>query len=243
MYTEVAVPRLGVVWTSAADSADAEIPADGSADLILIEDELLIAGPSTRSLRTRGSPGPVIGLRFEPGLIGAYLGGDPSDIRDLRVLARDIIDARSRSLAENAMRALLATGAASADASPAQRDEFLSLTGRLQGALEFEPDPRGIAAAHVIRAAASRGSSADDVADLLGCSTRQLRRRMAGSFGYGYAALRRVIRVERALRAIRSGTPLADAAAIAGFSDQPHLTREFRALAGAPPAQFSASGA
>jgi AraC-like DNA-binding protein len=40
--------------------------------------------------------------------------------------------------------------------------------------------------------------------------------------------------LERALHLARSGTPLATVAAVSGYADQPHLSREVRALAGVP---------
>jgi AraC-like DNA-binding protein len=51
----------------------------------------------------------------------------------------------------------------------------------------------------------------------------------------------RGIRAEAARRAIAAGTSLADAAAIAGFADQSHLTRVFRALHGITPRMYQAA--
>ncbi|HEX8615209.1 MAG TPA: AraC family transcriptional regulator [Telluria sp.] len=47
-------------------------------------------------------------------------------------------------------------------------------------------------------------------------------------------------RVHRARQLIEAGTALADAAARAGFADQPHMTRQFRAVLGITPAQWRA---
>ncbi|MBK0418009.1 helix-turn-helix domain-containing protein [Leucobacter sp. CSA1] len=65
---------------------------------------------------------------------------------------------------------------------------------------------------------------------------------MLQAFGYGYAALRRVLRAERARRLILAGSSPATAAQLAGYADQPHLTREFRRMIGASPAQLAAGG-
>jgi len=54
-------------------------------------------------------------------------------------------------------------------------------------------------------------------------------------------AYSRVLRFERAVALIVNGTPPAEVGAICGFSDQPHLNREFRALAGRAPGAFAAS--
>lgn len=45
-------------------------------------------------------------------------------------------------------------------------------------------------------------------------------------------------RLDRARRLLLDGLPIAEVAAAAGFHDQPHLTRHFRALLGTTPAAF-----
>lgn len=54
------------------------------------------------------------------------------------------------------------------------------------------------------------------------------------------AAYVRNRRVHRAKQLIETGTALADAAARSGFADQPHMTRQFRAVLGVTPAQWRA---
>jgi AraC-like DNA-binding protein len=66
---------------------------------------------------------------------------------------------------------------------------------------------------------------------------------MLERFGYPYSTLARIQRVKRAQALLTSGQTLGDAAAQAGYSDQPHLTREFKRLVGATPGQFLASSA
>jgi AraC-like DNA-binding protein len=61
-----------------------------------------------------------------------------------------------------------------------------------------------------------------------------LHRRSLDAFGYGPKTLARMLRLQRALAAARSGVPLADTAMRTGFADQAHLSREVRALAGIP---------
>jgi AraC-like DNA-binding protein len=53
--------------------------------------------------------------------------------------------------------------------------------------------------------------------------------------------LDRVLRMNRALAAARTGLPLASVAAQTGYADQAHLTREIRALTGVPPRALLAS--
>lgn len=73
----------------------------------------------------------------------------------------------------------------------------------------------------------------------LGWTTRTLHRRCLESFGYGPAVLRRVLRFRRAAALLYAGVAPAAVAAAAGYADQPHLSREVRALAGVAPAQLA----
>ncbi len=54
--------------------------------------------------------------------------------------------------------------------------------------------------------------------------------------------LRRILRFRAAVGLAREGVPAADAAARAGYADQPHLSREVRALAGVPLGTLLAAG-
>jgi transcriptional regulator GlxA family with amidase domain len=72
-------------------------------------------------------------------------------------------------------------------------------------------------------------------------SERQLRRRCQHAFGYPPAMLARLLRLHRFLdlaRTAQRGTGLAALATAAGYADQPHLTRESRALTGRRPSAF-----
>ena len=76
-----------------------------------------------------------------------------------------------------------------------------------------------------------------EMAATLGLSERQLRRRIQESVGYSPRTLARIMRFQRFL-ANRERNPardLADLAISSGYADQPHLTRECRALTGLTP--------
>jgi AraC-like DNA-binding protein len=71
-------------------------------------------------------------------------------------------------------------------------------------------------------------------------SRRQIERRFRDAFGMSPSRLRRIERFRRASRqlVVEPGASLARLAAACGFSDQAHMTREFRALAGVPPTGY-----
>jgi AraC-like DNA-binding protein len=70
-------------------------------------------------------------------------------------------------------------------------------------------------------------------------SERELQRRFAEHVGYGPKTLQRVLRFQRFLEKIAlPGIDLAGAAALAGYADQAHLSRETRRLADLTPRQL-----
>lgn len=95
-----------------------------------------------------------------------------------------------------------------------------------------DPAPEEVRAIELIRGgAASVGAVADDT----GWSREHLTRRLRRRFGFGAADMIRLERFDRAAGHISDGVTLARAAAMAGYADQPHMTREFGRLAGTTP--------
>ena len=117
------------------------------------------------------------------------------------------------------------------------RDPAGGLLEWLAGAVRDSPaDPLGPR----VHALARRATPVAEMADQLGLSARQLHRRCLPVFGYGPRRLSRILRMTRALDRARAGLPLAEVAAVCGYADQAHLTRELAALAGAPPTSLLA---
>lgn len=86
-----------------------------------------------------------------------------------------------------------------------------------------------------------------EVAARVGWSVRHLEQRFRGETGLGPKEAARVVRFDRARRALAgraaAGRPLdlAGLAGAAGFADQAHLTREWRAFSGLPPTRWLAA--
>lgn len=240
MYREIELPGLGVLWRSERSvgaGAPAVIPADGSADIILRDDELVVAGPSTRWLLGSGSiHGATIGLRFTPGHAGRALELDASELRDSLVPATDVLAPEVRRRGERLLRVLGESFGADVGKRPGT-DPRIAL--RARSAEPFDIGAPGWTA-EALRMA-RRGATAARAAAVLGYSERQLQRRMLQHFGYGYTALRRVLRAERARGLLGSGSSVEAAATRTGYSDQAHLTREFGRIVGTTPARFVAA--
>lgn len=227
VYQEAVMDMGSALWRSAGSPASI-IAADGCVDLILRDDDVWVAGPSTTWIHTRsdGSSG-SLGLRFPPGDATELLRINLAEVTDQVVLAEDLLDgAVARRMRKTLRRAR----------------ESWSEPGPIAGLSEVADRPSSPWVA-LIREHSRRGTAASEVAVLLGWSDRTFRRGMLERFGYPYSTLARIQRVKRAQALLTSGRTLGDAAAQAGYSDQPHLTREFRRLVGATPGQFLASSA
>jgi AraC-like DNA-binding protein len=77
------------------------------------------------------------------------------------------------------------------------------------------------------------------ICDRIGRSRRHLAMRFREQIGLPPKTVGRVLRFERAVSLLRRGDALADVAFECGYYDQAHLSRDFRAFAGKPPAAFA----
>ncbi|MBY0287837.1 MAG: AraC family transcriptional regulator [Mycobacteriaceae bacterium] len=75
-----------------------------------------------------------------------------------------------------------------------------------------------------------------DLATRIGLSPQRLRALARQQLGMPLARWRVWTRLRRAAEALQQGRSLADAAAVAGFADQAHLTRQMREMMGLTPA-------
>lgn len=226
MYSEWQVGGGVVLWRSRARPAGV-IPADGCVDLILREEQVLVAGPSTRWIATlRAGEGGSLGLRMPPGTASGVLRADLAELADRLLPLEDVV---GRARAGVLRDALVAD-----DDSHRLSRHLGGLTMNAIAESGWSDAVRRHARADVpARAAAARTGDSD----------RTMRRLMLRRFGYGYATLVRIERARRAQELLQRGAPVAVAAARAGFADQSHLSREFRRLVGASPGQFSARAA
>jgi AraC-like DNA-binding protein len=233
-YAEWQAPaRLGgavaCLWTSVVpDGADREtlVLPDGCSDLIWEQGVgCIVAGPDTGPAGGTTKAGTVVvGVRFRPSAGGLVLGLPLSEVRDQRVRLADLLPAAARRLP--------------ATLDPAEAAaRLLDITGILVA--DRAPDGAMTRAAVLLRDPAAR---TEDVADQVGLSVRQLRRRCHAAAGYGPKTLQRVLRFRRFVRMLDAAVEppdLATAAVLAGYADQAHLTRECSALSGLTPAALA----
>ncbi|MEU4482665.1 helix-turn-helix domain-containing protein [Micromonospora sp. NPDC023966] len=230
MYREGPAPGIpgAVRWASVSPGErPVRVLPDGCLDLLWSSRAgLLVAGPDRTAHLSVSVPGERwVGLRLPPGTGPAVLGVPADELRDQRVPLADLWGQAAAELAERI---------AAADApgrSIAAVLEEVAL-GRLRVA--GGPDPLGARVAARLAAGATVAATAAEV----GLGARALHRRSRLLFGYGPKTLARILRMRRALDLAGGGTPLAEVAALAGYADQAHLTREVKELAGVPPTRL-----
>jgi AraC-like DNA-binding protein len=231
-------PFVECLWRRDLSGDDVEdrgvVLPDGRIDLVWVGGgEPLIAGPQTRFVpRPLAPPYVAVGARFHPSVGPALLGVPAHELVD-RHVALAAIDAAGAVALRRRLPALLEPdGAAAGIARAVAR----------WSADAARPDPVVRAAVRLLDAP---GIAVERVANQVGFSERELRRRFRASVGYGPKTLQRVLRFQRVLARLSDGQqpdiPLAQVALSAGYSDQAHMTRETRELAGITPAQLAQS--
>jgi AraC-like DNA-binding protein len=225
-YREYASPMgvegvAGCLWENDRVRMKSQLVVpDGCVDLVWFGSHgLKVVGADTgpRVVEPLGSA--AVGIRLLPGAAGAVLGIPASEVRDQQV---------DLSLVWGSETGL--TAQVMSTASPSDR---LGLLARAVMQRRAAPDPLVVAAA---RALAQPSARVARVADGLGVSERQLRRRTLDAIGYGPKTLARVARLRR-LMAL-DGEELAVRAVLAGYASQAHMTEEVRRLTGSTPVRF-----
>lgn len=214
------------VWTQTVgpDEHVQRVVPDGCVDLIWLDGRLELAGPDTGPRFARLDRGSVIaGVRVPPGAARLLLDSVPaSEARDRQIDLADLWGPPARPLADR-----LAHATGPEDAASVLEHVALSRLPHFTRDLAIES-----AIAQLCRFPAAPVTV---LADHLGLSERQLRRRFLATVGYGPKTLATILRFRRATHLGAGRGDLADLAATAGYADQAHLSREVRRLTGVTP--------
>ncbi|MEU8171612.1 AraC family transcriptional regulator [Microbispora hainanensis] len=235
MYRERAsqVPDAVLWWTTSPGPAAGErrVLPDGCMDVIWADGTLLVAGPDTAAHVVDDRPGArYVGLRFGPGTGPMIFGVPAHELRDQRVPLADLWPgAEARRLTERAAEAADAVDDMVDDAAARLGTVLEEAAARRLGAAPRRVDTALVGAVvEGVRAGLPVARIAADA----GVGERRLHRRCLDAFGYGPRTLGRILRMNRAVDLAREGTPPAMVAAVTGYADQAHLSREVRALTG-----------
>src|SRR5262249_51822083 len=115
------------------------------------------------------------------------------------------------------------------------------LSARLERARTLVSEAETVAQAVALMRRARGGVGVQKVAAALGVGERWLERAFARQVGYAPKTLARVVRFQSAVRLVQTSAPRPwiEIAYDAGYADQAHLVREFRALAGVTPVAYA----
>ncbi len=189
-----------------------------------------------------GMPGTPDGFGYrilyvEPALVQAALGGHPLPFVAEPVQRPSPATAALVALLEDMAEPIDELGGMSAAAAVAD-----ALTAAAGGG--DEPASIDLAAVTAVReyidAHPTEGVRANLLERIAGLDRWTIARQFRAAFGTSPDRYRTMRRLGVARRAIAAGTPLAEAAAAAGFADQSHMTRQFGRAYGMTPGRFAA---
>jgi len=187
----------------------------------------MLAGPTSRASVIEFEQGHAhVSVTFALGAASRFAGPDVPGTRD-ELVPLELLWGRSGAC----LRDRVLEAGTPQEALSVMEDVLLQqLTGTLA------PDPAVVAAARAL----SRGIGVGQVADDLGLLPRTLRRRFTAQVGLTPKRFARVQRMQRVVQDLdgQACVDWAAAAARHGFADQPHLSDEFRALAGVTPSEY-----
>lgn len=225
----MSVSLIDAVWETRATTLTSGEPRgvrvlpDGCVDLLWHEGALRIAGPNRSAYLVGAGTGSVsCGVRFTPGAARAMFGVPGESLAGGSQLAADVLGRREAGRLDDALAAAL----------PGARPALLRRWAGRRIATGVQRDPAvAVVADRLARDPTLRVAA---LADHVGYSERQLRRRVQAEVGYGPKLLARVLRLQRVLALARSdrSLTLADLAFAGGYVDQAHLGHDAADLAG-----------
>lgn len=237
---DVLRPYVACYWSLDVDDAPADglptrILPDGCVDILFGVSGAspgLVVGYMTGETvgRIRG-PARSVCVRFRPGAAPVFFGCPASRLTDESLPLDDLWSAAAHRIADRVRSE--ATTAARIDAI---EDVLLR---RLQ---QVSADADVLVRSCVAEMVASPGGvRVGALADLAGMTARHLSRRFLDAVGVSTKAFARSVRFHAAVGRIGPGSRLPEVAYDTGFSDQAHLNREFKQMAGLTPTEYIAS--
>jgi len=221
-----------VTWTGLAEPYEQRIVSHPTVNLTITDDFRRVAGviKGGFSYTMRGS-GRVLGVRFSPGGFRTFLGGP---VHQLTGRFADIADLFGPAGATMVDRVLAAPDDR---AAIAHVESFLLSLGPRR-------DPLAEEVAALVAAAENDVAitRVTHLAALSGRSVRVLQRLFREYVGIGPKWVIRRFRLHEAAERIYHGEDIATLAAELGYADQAHLTHDFTATVGMPPAAYAKLG-
>jgi len=190
----------------------------------------IVHGPQWTYYQSGPKPaGVTVGVSFRPGAAGAMLGLPVTELTDRHVSIDALWGARGRELREQLQEAK----------GPSAAFQILEaeFRARLHGPLPIHP---AVAQALACRSGGWQSSRVAEIQRRTGYSPKHFIALFRAAVGLTPKHYYRVQRFTAVLRGLAGNNPrgLADLAASVGYSDQAHLSREFREFAGVTPTRY-----
>lgn len=225
------VPRWRLPSGTAVEQGVLEYP---SANLVIEPDAAALHGPEPgRGRRRLEGAGWAFGALLQPGVAR-------------RLMSRPVRQLIGRSVPLAELRVADATAIAVAVRHAAEEGDDSAACAAFEAwlvgqHLELDDDARLIRRVVELAETDRTVLRADDLAEVSGLGLRTLQRLVREQLGLTPKWLIRRYRMQEAAAALASPAPppLAELAASLGFSDQAHLTREFRAVIGETPRRYA----
>lgn len=230
---------VAAVWAFPSTAHVHRVLPDGCMDILFLGGRARIVGAMQSAITVPAIPTPTLGIRLRPGEAERLFPGLAGDLTDEEALLEHLWGDDGRRLEDTMLASIERATTKRADARAILNDALPIVERALARRMASHSVPVDVRT----RAAASllaSGTSVADVAAHVCLSERQLARRFAARVGLGPKTFARVRRLQRAAISLKSGETPSSAAAIAGYADQPHFTREAAALAGITPAALAA---
>jgi AraC-like DNA-binding protein len=210
-------PLSGVMFGSFRPPPGRVGMPDVCCDLVWMRERLMLSGPQSRGAPNTSTGEPIQLMNVDPLVARAWLGVPLSELTDCEVPLEDVAPDMAGALSE-----AFFSGAAVGLVRP------------------LGPPPRDHRRVAAAAAALRAGWSVRAAAGRAELSVRQLERLFRDAYGLSPVRYRRILRFRRSVAALREGETLAGAAAVTGFADQAHFSREVQALIGHPPSALLA---
>jgi AraC-like DNA-binding protein len=216
-------------WRITGPADGHRVLPDGCIDILLVGDarRAEVVGTMTRAIVASPSMRGAIGIRFRPGEAARLLPDAPRELTDGDTALADVWTAAGE------LEDTLATAL-----GPLLQRDLAEVAPRIDSILSHRLATAAGPVDLRVRSASAlltSGASVHETARQIGLSERQLARRFEARVGIAPKLFGRVMRLQRAARALAEGANPSSAAALAGYADQAHFTRDAQDLAGVSP--------
>lgn len=226
------------IWAFPGGGNVHRVLPDGCMDLVALGGELRVVGAMQSAIVVPPSGGAVMGIRLRPGEAARLFAGLPKELTDGDAPLAELWGDAGRQLADGLLGVLDDADARGLDAAAIVARTAPIVEHALRARLAshgYESDLRMRAAARLL----GQGSRVHEAAAHVELSERQLARRFEERVGLSPKLFARVRRLQRASLLMRRGRKPAEVAALAGYADQAHFTREAHELSGVTPGELA----